>query len=144
MMDNEAAYRIVTVALFFGGFSFRLYYQVRLRGIARDAPRGRDQALYYLVLASFILTLVFAFSSALDFAHIDNPSVMRWAGAALGLLAIALLISCHRALGHNWSGVVQLSENHKLIVSGPSRYVRHPMYSALFGTAFGSALLTAN
>jgi len=36
-------------------------------------------------------------------------------------------------LGRNWSGTVTLKENHELIVRGPYRLVRHPIYTAMFG-----------
>jgi protein-S-isoprenylcysteine O-methyltransferase Ste14 len=34
-------------------------------------------------------------------------------------------------LGRNWSGTVTLKEGHELIVRGPYRLVRHPIYTGL-------------
>jgi protein-S-isoprenylcysteine O-methyltransferase Ste14 len=34
-------------------------------------------------------------------------------------------------LGRNWSGRVTLKEDHELIVRGPYRIVRHPIYAGL-------------
>jgi protein-S-isoprenylcysteine O-methyltransferase Ste14 len=43
----------------------------------------------------------------------------------------------------NWSGNVTFKEGHELIQSGPYRYVRHPIYSALLLMGLGSALYYA-
>ncbi len=47
-------------------------------------------------------------------------------------------------LGRNWSGILELRENHRLISQGPYRYIRHPMYTALLILSVGMALITAN
>jgi protein-S-isoprenylcysteine O-methyltransferase Ste14 len=43
-------------------------------------------------------------------------------------------------LGRNWSGVVQLKQDHELIVRGPYSIVRHPIYTGLLLAFLGSAL----
>ena len=44
------------------------------------------------------------------------------------------------ALGRNWSGTVTLKENHELIVRGPYRLVRHPIYTGLLAMALATAI----
>ena len=44
-------------------------------------------------------------------------------------------------LGRNWSGRVTLKENHELILRGPYRFVRHPIYTGLLTMVLGSVLL---
>jgi len=146
MHEGETTYRVAAATVLLIGVAIRFYYQAKLRGIARDEARGkrRDEVFYYVVLASFLLTLVYSFSTALDFAHVQAPSLVRWLGVVVGILAQVLFVWCHHELGRNWSGILQLSENHQLVVGGPYRYVPHPMYSALFLAAFSYALITAN
>lgn len=146
MNDSEFVFRVTAAALLVIGLGVRMYYQRRFSDVQRDAPRGRqrDKVYYHLVLGSFLLVPVYAASTVLDFVHAPLPVVLRWIGALLGLGSLALLIACHRALGRNWSGVVQLAEGHVLVTHGPYRYIRHPMYTSLFGTAIAFALLTAN
>lgn len=146
MLEGETIYRVAAAALLLSGFAIRFYYQAKLRGISRDEPRGkqRDKVLYLVVSASFLLTLVYSVSTVLDFAHVKAPSLVRWLGVVIGILGQVLFLWCHHELGRNWSGILQLSENHHLVVSGPYRYVRHPMYSALFLAALSYALVTAN
>jgi protein-S-isoprenylcysteine O-methyltransferase Ste14 len=63
----------------------------------------------------------------------------------LGLLmtVAGLLFACwaRAMLGRNWSGVVQLKQDHELIEAGPYRHVRHPIYSGLLLAFLGTALM---
>jgi protein-S-isoprenylcysteine O-methyltransferase Ste14 len=43
-------------------------------------------------------------------------------------------------LGGNWSGAVTVKQDHTLIVSGPYRWVRHPIYTGITVAIFGTAL----
>jgi protein-S-isoprenylcysteine O-methyltransferase Ste14 len=66
-----------------------------------------------------------------------NPHIIPQTDAIL--VAAAILCFCglgfclwaRAVLGRNWSGTVTLKENHELIVRGPYRLVRHPIYSGL-------------
>jgi protein-S-isoprenylcysteine O-methyltransferase Ste14 len=65
----------------------------------------------------------------------------------LGVLSLPLLIWVHHTLGRHWSTNLQLKQNHTLITEiteGPYRWVRHPMYTALFGFFVGLALISAS
>jgi protein-S-isoprenylcysteine O-methyltransferase Ste14 len=44
------------------------------------------------------------------------------------------------SLASNWSGRVTLKADHELIVTGPYRLVRHPIYAGLILTALSTAL----
>jgi protein-S-isoprenylcysteine O-methyltransferase Ste14 len=146
MLEDELAYRMTVGTLGIAGFALRLYYQRQFRDVRRTEARsiGRDKALYWCVFGAFLLAFLYAFSSLLDFAQVPLAPALRWIGLPIGLTAILLLIATHRALGRNWSGVLEISDRHRLIVNGPYRRVRHPMYTALFCVALSNALLSAN
>ena len=60
------------------------------------------------------------------------------------ILCVAGLIFCVWArltLGRNWSGTITLKEEHELIVRGPYRIVRHPIYTGLMGMIIATALV---
>jgi len=146
MLDNELAYRAAVGVLGILGFAIRLYYQRRFRDVRRAAANGavRDRILYWLVFSAFVLAFFYAFSTLLDFAHAPLPAWLRWLGLPIGITSLLLLTSTHQALGRNWSGVLEIAEQHRLIVSGPYNRVRHPMYTAIFCNAIANALLSAN
>ena len=60
--------------------------------------------------------------------HIDAILVTA---AALCICGVGLCFWARAVLGRNWSGTVTLKENHELIVRGPYRLVRHPIYTGL-------------
>lgn len=74
---------------------------------------------------------------------VSNPavsnSVLGYIGILLCIAGMALAIWARAYLGRNWNPPMSLTENPKLITSGPYRFVRHPIYSggllAIFGTA---------
>jgi protein-S-isoprenylcysteine O-methyltransferase Ste14 len=63
-----------------------------------------------------------------------------WLGFALTVAGLAFSCWARVILGRNWSGVVQLKQDHELIVRGPYSIVRHPIYTGLLLAFSGSAL----
>ena len=63
-----------------------------------------------------------------------------WFGFALTVAGLAFACWARVILGRNWSGVVQLKQDHELIVRGPYSLVRHPIYTGLLLAFLGSAL----
>ena len=109
---------------------------------ARTKEIAWSRLRYQIVIALGILQ-VFAGLPPIDQA--DSELFARTAGfhfvttetVAIGL-GWALYARWH--LGRNWSGTVQLKQNHKLIRSGPYRYTRHPIYTGLL-LAFAGLVL---
>jgi protein-S-isoprenylcysteine O-methyltransferase Ste14 len=59
--------------------------------------------------------------------------LLTWAG-----IAFAIWARVH--IGQYWSARVTLKEDHKLISTGPYKYVRHPIYTGLLVATVGTAL----
>jgi len=77
-------------------------------------------------------------------SSVPLPVPLRWAGVALSLLAGVLLVWMFRSLGKNITDTVVTRREHTLVTSGPYRWVRHPMYVALFLAVVGYSLAAAN
>lgn len=146
MLDAELPFRIAVGGTWIIGYAIRLYHERQARGVQRVSARHltRDRIFYWTVFAAFVLALLYAFSPLLDVAHVPAPAWLRWLGLPCAILGIALLHATHRALGRNWSGKLEIADGHRLIVSGPYRHMRHPMYTALFCIASAHSLLSAN
>jgi protein-S-isoprenylcysteine O-methyltransferase Ste14 len=66
------------------------------------------------------------------------------AGVACFVVGLWLFYRSHADLGTNWSITLQVRENHRLVVDGVYRRIRHPMYAALFLYSIGQALVLPN
>src|SRR4030081_123288 len=62
------------------------------------------------------------------------------AAAILCLCGLGFCLWARAVLGRNWSGTVTLKENHELIVRGPYRLVRHPIYTGLLAMLIATAI----
>ena len=72
------------------------------------------------------------------------PLWVQWLGLGLGLISIAFITWVHRALDVNFSVILHVRENHNLVTHGPYRFMRHPMYTALFLHGLSVLLMTRN
>jgi protein-S-isoprenylcysteine O-methyltransferase len=66
---------------------------------------------------------------------------VAWVGVAVTAAGIAFAFWARFTLGRNWSGTVTVKENHELIVRGPYRLVRHPIYTGFTLATLGSAVV---
>ncbi len=58
----------------------------------------------------------------------------------LAFASLAFGVWAARALGAQWSLTARMIEGHELVVSGPYRIVRHPIYLAMLGMLWATAL----
>lgn len=63
---------------------------------------------------------------------------------AISTASVWIIIDAVRTLGKQWSSQARLVEGHKLIVSGPYRFVRHPIYTGMFGALLATALAVSH
>ena len=70
------------------------------------------------------------------------PSSAAWIYIGLVLTACGLgfTIWARRVLGTNWSAMPSIKEDHELILRGPYRLVRHPIYTGVLLAVFGTCL----
>lgn len=65
----------------------------------------------------------------------------RWVGLFLFLAGMAFCIWARMTLGRNWSSNVAVKVDHTLVVRGPYRLVRHPIYTGLLLAMLGTAVV---
>ncbi|MGH7628946.1 MAG: methyltransferase family protein [Gemmatimonadales bacterium] len=69
---------------------------------------------------------------------------LRAVGVALGLYALVVMPWAAKVLGASYAPGPALLRDQLLVVAGPFRWVRHPIYSAVTGLWLGAALATLN
>lgn len=145
--------RIPTLGeVFFLGFflltiAIRAPYAIDARMIAVKAQRRDFLDRLSIVLISMtmmilpIITLATPWLDGFDYG-LAPPIV--FAGVLLGAAGLLVFWRSHVDLGANWSSALEVREEHRLITTGAYRYVRHPMYAAMWLQAAGQALMIEN
>jgi protein-S-isoprenylcysteine O-methyltransferase Ste14 len=149
-MENEALFRVL-FALVFGAVAVtRVAFHAALRTGRENVIPRTERPLTALLRGALGIPLllsivVYMFAPQwLRWAMLPLPQWLRWAGAALGAIGIPLLLWVHLALGRNFSPTLRVRTNHQLVLEGPYRWVRHPMYSALLVLHIAYFLLSEN
>jgi len=116
---------------------------LRVKPAAREESQGSRWGRHVLLLMLAVLLLRRQAWSSIAFLNerfVPDEPWIAWLG--FGLTLIGLLFTCWArvVLGRNWSAMVQLKQDHELIVRGPYQFVRHPIYSGLLLAYFGTGL----
>lgn len=101
------------------------------------ASRQLHQLLMYVALA-----LAFVRVPGLGRRWLPQALWLVLLGLAVHISSALLAVWARRQLGRNWSGAITAKTDHELIRTGPYRLVRHPIYSAMLGMFFGTALVS--
>jgi protein-S-isoprenylcysteine O-methyltransferase Ste14 len=97
----------------------------------------------HLVLSSLAYAMTFSDKfgfGPLGWQILPQSSLAFFAGAATTLAGLSFAVWARMILGQNWSGSVALKEGHRLILTGPYRLVRHPIYTGIIIGLAGTAL----
>lgn len=155
LLTTESIFRAAFWILLGGLWVMRVYFMRRVRQggerptLDRKAIEREGQGLFVgrtLVLLFLAAVLVvYALNPPwLRVFSIPLPDWLRWAGFGLGLVGLGLWTWTQAVLGKEYSPQLQLRRQHRLVTSGPYAWMRHPMYTAMFGVGIALALLTAN
>jgi len=156
-MSDDLTFRILFAATY-AVFAFvRGYYNRKSRrGAPRRSRQERIEAITQHGKASgyFMLVLFWVFVVVVALYLIDSPWIalsyfvipveIRWAGLALGIVAVPLVWWSHRTLGESFSYALEIKDEHRLVTSGPYAKVRHPIYTAHSLFNIGMVLVAAN
>src|SRR5262245_35198873 len=115
------------------------YLTVAAIGVKRDTRGHLCQSfgLLMAIVVSFWLPYLSTFRF-LNFARVD--AVASGIGVVLCIAGMSPLIGARQCRGRNWSETVSAEEGHELVMSGPYRAIRHPMYAGGLLACIGSAI----
>ena len=80
----------------------------------------------------------------LDWGNLAFSQLFRWISFVVMLSGVIMLDRVHAALGDNFSPVLELKAEHRLVRSGLYSRIRHPMYTSGFLYLLGAGGLSAN
>ena len=143
---TENIFRILAAVILFTGISISSYFR-------RKADRETGEKISRKVDGTALMTVIKIGGLLLWFSplvYLLNPSWMawsktglpdwvRWLGVGIGILCVAMIYWLFSSIGNSISPTSATRKQHRLVTSGPYRWVRHPLYtvgSSLF-IAFG-------
>lgn len=105
------------------------------------AMRGdRTARIIELLLLAVFVVLWMGPGAWLDGRWLPLPAALAPAGIAVAACGAAFTIMARGCLGQNWSAAATIKRGHELVLQGPYRLVRHPIYTGVFLTVIGTAL----
>jgi protein-S-isoprenylcysteine O-methyltransferase Ste14 len=107
----------------------------------------RDRGTAMLIVGSIVVAIGFGIAAAGSIDALEIP-IAPWPLFLAGLLiewaGISLTWWAQRALGRFYRPVVTIHEDHRVVTSGPYRYVRHPIYAGAMVVMVGVGLALGN
>lgn len=130
-------------------FGLRVLIQLRRTGSTGfHGIGGRPGSAEWLVGVGFLAASLFGLAAPVlallgwvePISSLDTSAVHAL-GTALALFGIAATLYAQLAMGNSWRIGVDPGERTALVTGGPFALVRNPIYSAVWPTALGLALL---
>jgi protein-S-isoprenylcysteine O-methyltransferase Ste14 len=143
---QEIYFKIGFFSLLIIYFVITSYYAKRYGRNEKEAIRKQTRKNLPLIFVgiSLLLTPLLYLMGLVDFASFQLLDWQRIIGGACTLVGIAYFHWTHNTLGKNWSATLEVLKDHELIMSGPYKYIRHPMYASVYLIYVGFLILTAN
>lgn len=155
-MEKDEVFETLFFVLFVLMMLIRSYFGMQARrrkdsswSISQEAIDREGRHVVYLRGLIFVFMMAVVVVMAIDPDWLDIfkfnlAPLLRWTGAVLSTMGLPLLVWVHHTLGVHWSTNLRLIREHDFVTSGPYRWVRHPMYTAIFIFFIGLSLLSAN
>jgi len=102
--------------------------------------RRESVVRFGMVSLLYLALLLIPFADRHDVGVIADGSALRWLGVALSALGYGFVFWSGLALGKQYSPEVTIQKDHRLITSGPFRWIRHPRYLGVILLALGVSL----
>jgi protein-S-isoprenylcysteine O-methyltransferase Ste14 len=110
----------------------------------RSESEGRSRVSVGFVWFAWLLLFSHGFRRpplSLKFMMVTTATVA--VGLALTAVGLAFSTWARFSIGRNWSRMIEVKQNHKLIRKGPYAIVRHPIYSGFMLATLGTAVAFA-
>ena len=141
---NENIFRILAALIFFTGIGISSYFRRKAdRDSGEKISRSVDGTIFMNIvrlggLILWLSPLVYLLNPAwMAWSKIGLPEWVRWLGVGLGILSTMGIYWLFSSIGSGITPTSATRKEHKLVTSGPYRWVRHPLYT------FGSSLFIA-
>ena len=143
---NENIFRILAALILFTGIGISGYFRRKAdRETGEKISRNADGAPFMILIRIFGLLLwfsplIYLINPAwMAWSRIGLPDSVRWLGVVMGILCTLGIYWLFSSIGTGITPTSATRKEHRLVTSGPYRWVRHPLYTvgAFMFIAFG-------
>ncbi len=149
-MDLELVFRWIFGLVLLTSIVISSYYRRRARQATGTIPRTAEGPLAValrLALSLPALGIIVAYLVAPDWlawARLEIPEGIRVAAAIVAVGCPLLVYWVFTSIGSNISETVLLKATHQLVMHGPYRWVRHPLYAVALLMLLAISVMAAN
>ena len=132
---NELIWKIIFMIIWIGNGLVRMPHGRNYKKTEKikSQKSSREKFLVFLVgIGAMLVPMIYVFTPWLNYFNMGLPDWARWTGIIGYGFGLILFWRVHITLGKNWSPVLEIRKNHKLIIQGPYKYIRHPMYTQMW------------
>jgi len=118
-----------------------MYWNVTARSVKSAAePQSSAARLARLPIWLGFILFIAAWAHPFAIAAFRRTGFSDSAGVAICALGLLVAIWSRKTLGAEWSQDVELKRGHRLVQSGPYRFMRHPIYTGHLLMGLGTAV----
>ena len=146
-MQNLGLYDFIYIAMLVFSFLIRFPYEkknLKLKKVKSDVTVKERINLLFVFTGSVTMPLLYIFTPWFQFSNYPVNPYQGGIGSALAVAGLWLFWRSHKELDIQFSPMLELKENHKLITHGVYKNIRHPMYTAVFMLSLSQLLLIGN
>jgi protein-S-isoprenylcysteine O-methyltransferase Ste14 len=122
--------------------AFILYWLVSSFAVKATSERKNfsSSLAYRIPTIIGVILLVRPMRNPLNITLTPHSLLTAWIGAAVCVTGLGIAIWARWTLAGNWSSDVRFKRGHELLQTGPYRFVRHPIYTAILLMCFAPAI----
>ena len=111
-------------------------------GASKEKPKTYLQKFPLLLATLTLIGLILGIFQVGTFTYTNDNMTFRLIGLIFYLIFSWLQIWAYRTLGENYSQEIVILKNHKLVTSGPFKFIRHPQYLSQILMDLGGGIAT--
>ena len=141
---NENIFRIFAAVILFTGIGISSYFRRKAdRESGETISRKVDGTAFMTIvriggLVLWLSPVIYLINPAwMAWSKIGLPEWVRWLGVGIGILCTLGIYWLFSSIGSGITPTSATRKEHRLITSGPYRWIRHPLYT------FGSSMFVA-
>jgi protein-S-isoprenylcysteine O-methyltransferase Ste14 len=134
-MEEPLYFRLIFIICFALMMTISGYYRKKARESGGTISRREEGGLALILRLVLTLPLLLAilfyafFPQWMSWAALGMPTWGRWLGVGFAIACIPLSRWVFKSIGGNISETVLTKPTHQLVMKGPYRWIRHPLYS---------------